>query len=223
MCLSWLLSLSFSMQCWRQCPLPPAPPSAALGSSASPPSMRSTITKLIELSLSKVAETNKTFSFFSSHRFSGPHPRMHHYNHSLTRDAHTYLRSIGSCAFSRLRCMKCDTNHHYYFITANHNVTEAKSLLPDKINEQNSEIRCRLPPGGDTLSQSRWQLDLFSSVAACDIITLLSFGVFGWFLRCLMFACSLSHHHRCRHGFHQTYLAVSCALRGSPSSCMTSA
>lgn len=54
------------MQCWRQCPLPPAQPSVALGSSASPPSMRSTITKLIELSLfSKVAGTKYPLLYIS--------------------------------------------------------------------------------------------------------------------------------------------------------------
>lgn len=50
------------MQCWRPCPLPPAQPSVALGSSASPLSMRSTITKLVELSIFSKVAGNKQFS-----------------------------------------------------------------------------------------------------------------------------------------------------------------
>lgn len=82
--LSWLLSLLFSMQCWRQCPLPPAQPNVALGSSASPPSMRSTITKLIELSLLKGC-WNTTFLFFFM-SFSPP---------SVCMPIHTALSCFG--------------------------------------------------------------------------------------------------------------------------------
>lgn len=74
------------------------------------------------------------------------------------------------------------------YIRANHNVTHWPSLvLQDK-------IRCMLPSSGDAPSQHRWQPDIsYPSVAACDIITLLLFGVFGGLLPCVMFACSLSH------------------------------
>lgn len=77
--LSWLLSLSFPMQCWRPCPLPPAQPSVALGSSASPLSMRSTITKLVELSIFSKVAGNKQFSSWCPsllpplHAFPPPH------------------------------------------------------------------------------------------------------------------------------------------------------
>lgn len=48
-----------------------------------------------------------------------------------------------------------------------------------------------LPSSGDAPSQQRWQPDYFllPRSQACDIISLLLFGVFGGLLPCVMFAC----------------------------------
>lgn len=163
MSLSWLLSLSFSMQCWRQCPLPPAQPSAALGSSASPPSMRSTITKLIELSLSlRLLKKTQTFPYF--YHFSDPYPRMHHYNHTLNSlgpEAHTRAwEGASDCASSLVWDAWIMTPPITITLLQQIIMSQKPSLSRDELNEQNSEIRRKLPPGGDRRSLSGRRLDL---------------------------------------------------------------
>lgn len=171
MSLSWLLSL-FSLQCWRRCPLPPAPPSVALGSSASPPSMRSTITKAYRtLSLSKVAETNKQKINPPKHSpllflptislVHIPPPRMHHSEHSLTRDARTHVpeeHRLVRVLSSEMHEM-CHRSSSSSFISEQTITSHIGRVLSRK-----DRIRCMLPSSGDAPSRHRWQPDYFLSL-----------------------------------------------------------
>lgn len=107
--------LSFSMQCWRPCPLPPAQPSAALGSSASPLSMRSTITKAYRsVSLLKGC-WNKTFA--SSCPPHLPQCMPHHTPALLTLTftpwtAHTHTGALMPVCVSFL-CFLCEHDKRF--------------------------------------------------------------------------------------------------------------
>lgn len=159
------------MQCWRPCRLPPAQPSAALGSSASLPSMRSTITKLIELSLfSQVAGTKPCLLCTSSppscacfltllltllFKPHTPDPEKH--TDVLMRFYFFSLLSMTWCWgqwVSLHTCMKCDTLiYHHYCYQPQQTIMSQRKLSPRLHSDSNRRLslswNVKLPSSGD--------------------------------------------------------------------------
>lgn len=148
---------------------------------------------------------------------------MHHYNHTLNSlgpEAHTRAwEGASDCASSLVWDAWIMTPPIIITLLQQIIMSQKQSLSRDELNERKSEIRRKLPPGGDRLSLPGRRLDWsFLSWRLWHYYFALVWCV--WMIFVMLNVCLLSHHHCCRNSFHQTYLAVFCALQGSPSSCM---